>query len=432
MSNLAIQVDNVSKLYQLGTIGTGSLRKDLHRWWTTSIQKQHDPLLQEPHVSTNRASQSHIWALKQVNLEVKQGEVWGIIGGNGSGKSTLLKIISRIIRPTHGTVRGNGRLSSMLEVGTGFHQELSGRENIYLSGYVLGMNRHEIRQRFDQIIEFSGIGPFIDTPVKRYSSGMYVRLAFAVAAHLRSDILIVDEVLAVGDAEFQKKCLSKMQEFSQNEGRTILFVSHNLQAVGHLCEQALWLKRGSVAATGPVRSILNQYLAQNQANHLGQKWDSPQTAPGTSWVRIKSVELRPQLADVNAPIDVRTPLTVRFGLWVLEEKLRMLVGFQLFAYGGECVFDIMSTFTDCQEGLVEGTCEIPGHFLNDGSYSISLIVYRNSWEEYFHQEECLSFDVEDYRNTSMNFSGKWWGAVRPNFPLQLVQLQELETPKVSV
>ncbi len=429
MSEIAIQVDDVSKLYQLGTIGTGSFKRDLHRWWATSVQKKSDPFAQD--LDSNAIGQSHVWALRNVSFEVKQGEVWGIVGGNGSGKSTLLKIISRIIRPTGGAVRGNGRLSSMLEVGTGFHHELSGRENIYLSGYILGMSRREIRQHFDEIVEFSGIGAFIDTPVKRYSSGMYVRLAFAVAAHLYSDILILDEVLAVGDTEFQKKCLAKIQDFARNEGRTILFVSHNLQAVGHLCQQAIWLKGGQVAALGSVHSILNQYIAQAQDNRLSQVWDSPGVAPGNHWIRIKSVEITPQLAEPGQPIDVRTPLTIQFQFWVLQDDMRLLTAFQLISYEGDCVFDVMSPFTDYKKGIIEGTCEIPGNFLNDGSFSISLVVYRNSWEELYERENCLSFDVEDYREPMMDFSGKWWGAVRPNFPFRIVQIQE-EQPALTL
>lgn len=422
MTNIAIQVEDVSKLYQLGTIGTGSLKKDLHRWWTTAVQRKEDPFADDLGAETNGVGQSHIWALKQINFEVKQGEIWGIIGGNGSGKSTLLKIISRIIRPTHGVVRGCGRLSSMLEVGTGFHQELSGRENIYLSGFVLGMKRHEIRQRFDEIIEFSGIGPFIDTPVKRYSSGMYVRLAFAVAAHLRSDILIVDEVLSVGDAEFQKKCLSKMHEFSHNEGRTILFVSHNLQAVGHLCQQALWLQRGNAVATGPIQSIIHQYVSQTRSNQFRQTWDQMQDAPGSDSVRIKVVELIPQVDTPNALIDVRTPLSIRFQLWLLQDNLRMLTGIHLFSYSGECVLDVMSPFTTYQKGVVEGECLIPGNLLNDGSYYISLIVYSDKWDALYYHEKCLTFDVEDYRSEQMNFSGTWMGAVRPALPVRVVQV----------
>lgn len=423
MTKIAIQVEDVSKLYQLGTIGTGSLKKDLHQWWATSVRKRNDPFSAELSLETNVVNKSHIWALKQVNLDVKQGEVWGIIGGNGSGKSTLLKIISRIVRPTQGVVRGNGRLSSMLEVGTGFHQELSGRENIYLSGYVLGMKRQEIRQRFDEIVEFSGVGPFIDTPVKRYSSGMYVRLAFAVSAHLQSDILIVDEVLAVGDAAFQKKCISKMQDFSHNEGRTILFVSHNMQAVASLCQHALWLQRGKVVAMGPTKSIMNQYINQAQLSQLRQAWNYPHEAPGNDTIRVKSIKLVSQSDEPDAPIDVRTPLAIQFQLWLMQDDLRLLTGIHLFSYSGECILDVMSPFNEYKKGLIEGECIIPGNFLNDGSYYISLIAYSDKWDELYYHQECLTFEVEDHREKNMHFSGKWMGAVRPKLPVRVIQVE---------
>lgn len=424
MSDLAIQVDNVSKRYQLGTIGTGSFRNDLHQWWNTKVLKRTDPFHDD--FINQTTNQSHIWALKQVNFEARQGEVWGLVGGNGSGKSTLLKIISRIIRPTQGTVRGRGRLSSLLEVGAGFHEDLTGRENIYLSGYILGMTRQEIRQRFDEIIDFSGVSQFIDTPVKRYSSGMYVRLAFAVAAHLDSDIMIVDEVLAVGDAEFQNQCITKMQDFARNDGRTILFVSHNLQAVTHLCQQAIWLQRGSVVATGPVQTITNQYVNQAPVSHLRQTWERPQDAPGTDYVRIKLVEVIPHSDELNAVIDVRTPVKVKFQLWVMQDGLQLLTGINLFAFSGEPILDVMSPFTAFQKGVVSGECIIPGNLLNDGSYYVSLIVYRNDWGEYFYHEKCLTFDVEDYREPHMNFSGKWMGAIRPKLPVKLTQVPENE------
>ncbi|MFD2573307.1 ABC transporter ATP-binding protein [Spirosoma soli] len=424
MSDIAIQVDNVSKRYLLGTTGTGSFRHDLHQWWNMKVLKKADPFQYPDEPSSQLVDQSYIWALKQVNFQAKQGEVWGLIGGNGSGKSTLLKIISRIIRPTQGTVRGRGRLSSLLEVGAGFHEDLTGRENIYLSGYILGMKRQEIKRRFDEIIDFSGVAQFIDTPVKRYSSGMYVRLAFAVAAHLDADIMIVDEVLAVGDAEFQKKCLGKMHDFARQDGRTILFVSHNLQAVEQLCQHGLWLQRGQVMATGPIQLITNQYTNQAQANHLRQAWVNQKEAPGNDIIRIKSVELLPQLDEFDMVIDVRTPLTIKFEFWVMQDDLNLLTGLHLFAFSGEAVLDVMSSFTAVEKGLVAGECTIPGNLLNDGSYYLSLIVYRNNWDELYYYQECLTFDVEDYRESHMNFSGKWMGAIRPKLPVKLTQVTE--------
>ncbi len=278
-SNAVIEVDHLSKLYKLGTIGTGSLRQDLQYWWNRSVLKKPNPFFDLQGGESSIEQKNFIWALKDISFKVNKGEALGIIGSNGSGKSTLLKIISRIVRPTNGTVKGNGKLSSLLEVGTGFHEELTGRENIYISGYTLGMKKEEVRRKFNEIVSFSGIEKFIDTPVKRYSSGMYVRLAFAVAAHLEPDILIVDEVLAVGDADFQKKCLSKMREVSQAEGRTILFVSHSMQAINNLCDRALWLDHGTLKEMGRTSVVVNKYISNIQKLNIRQSWDSLDDAP---------------------------------------------------------------------------------------------------------------------------------------------------------
>ncbi|MDX5420698.1 MAG: ABC transporter ATP-binding protein [Hymenobacteraceae bacterium] len=423
MAEAIIEVDHLSKLYRLGTIGTGSFRQDIQYWWTTAVLKKEDPFFHldtEEQAATRRDA---IWALRDVSFEVKRGEALGIIGSNGSGKSTLLKIISRIVRPTRGAVRGNGKVSSLLEVGTGFHQELTGRENIYTSGYILGMNKEEIRRKFDEIVEFSGVEKFIDTPVKRYSSGMYVRLAFAVAAHLEPDILIVDEVLAVGDAEFQKKCLGKMRDVSQSEGRTILFVSHSMQAVSNLCDKALWLEKGKLQEIGDVGGVVNKYITGIQKFRLRHSWESPEEGPGNEYVRFKHVEITPHLKHEDDPVDIRTPLTLRFQFWNLMDDVELSVGFVLFNYTGECIFDVPSPSIVYKKGVVEGECTIPGHFLNDGSYYINLHVVRDTSVMLYAFEECLSFDVEDYRG-NIKWFGKWWGAVRPNFPFRLEQNRE--------
>ena len=251
MSDTVIKVENISKFYQLGLINHGTLAKDLQGWWA-KIRGKEDPNSQVSLLNSqnNNAGSDFIYALKDVSFDVKQGEVLGIIGANGAGKSTLLKILSRVTSPTSGCIKIKGRIGSLLEVGTGFHPELTGRENIYLNGAILGMRKHEIDKKLDEIIDFSGVEKFIDTPVKRYSSGMYVRLAFAVAAHLDPEILVVDEVLAVGDAEFQKKALGKMQDVSRGEGRTVLFVSHNMAAVRQLCKKAVVLDNGQIVMSG--------------------------------------------------------------------------------------------------------------------------------------------------------------------------------------
>lgn len=425
MSEVVIQVEDLSKLYRLGTIGTGSLRQDLQRIWTTTILRQKDPFFTlGPGGEATNDSTQYLWALQNINFEVKQGEVWGIVGQNGAGKSTLLKILSRIVRPTKGVVRGKGKISSLLEVGTGFHQELTGRENIYISGYILGMKKEEIRSKFDEIIAFSGIEKFIDTPVKRYSSGMYVRLAFAVAAHLEPDILIVDEVLAVGDAEFQKKCLGKMRDVSQSDGRTILFVSHSMQAVTNLCQKGIWLQGGKIKEIGEANSVVNRYVTDVQQYMLHQTWERPEEAPGNEQVRFRSVELVPHLPDPKAPIDIRTPLTVKFQFWNLEDQVQLSVGLLLFSYTGDCIFDVPSPASIFQKGLVAGECTIPGNFLNDGSYYVVLNVVKDTSVPVFYFEECISFDVEDYRE-NIKWFGKWMGAVRPKFPFRLEQPQNV-------
>jgi lipopolysaccharide transport system ATP-binding protein len=262
--NTAIKVTELSKIYRLGEIGTGTISHDLERWWAMKIRRQDDPFLKVGEINdrSKKGNNNIVYSLKDINFEIKQGEAVGILGRNGAGKSTLLKILSRVTSPSSGCINIKGRVASLLEVGTGFHPELTGRENIYLNGAILGMRKKEITRKLDAIIDFSGVERYIDTPVKRYSSGMYVRLAFAVAAHLESEILVVDEVLAVGDAEFQKKCLGKMDEVSHTEGRTVLFVSHNLAAVKELCNTAILLKNGEVEATGLAGSIIKNYLSQ--------------------------------------------------------------------------------------------------------------------------------------------------------------------------
>jgi lipopolysaccharide transport system ATP-binding protein len=262
--SLVIQISNLSKIYRLGQIGTGTISRDLERWYKMRIRGQEDPylIIGETNVRNSKGISDVVYALKDINLDIKHGEAIGIIGKNGAGKSTLLKILSRVTSPSTGKINIKGRVASLLEVGTGFHPELTGRENIYLNGAILGMRKKEITRKLDEIIDFSGVERYIDTPVKRYSSGMYVRLAFAVAAHLESEIMIVDEVLAVGDAEFQKKCLGKMGEVSKGEGRTVLFVSHNMGAVKELCKTAVLLNNGQVSYSGNAKDVVKEYLSE--------------------------------------------------------------------------------------------------------------------------------------------------------------------------
>lgn len=266
--SVAIRVEDLSKMYQLGQIGTGTISLDLERWFITRILGRPDPYLNfaELNDRTQKGKSNIVWSLKDINFEIAQGETVGIIGKNGAGKSTLLKLLSRVTSSTTGTIKIKGRVASLLEVGTGFHPELSGRENIYLNGSILGMRKKEIDRKLDEIVDFSGVERYIDTPVKRYSSGMYVRLAFAVAANLESEILIVDEVLAVGDVEFQKKCLGKMEEIGKREGRTILFVSHNMSAILELCKRGLLIENGQIVKDADVGACVAMYLDRDKAS----------------------------------------------------------------------------------------------------------------------------------------------------------------------
>ena len=273
-NNIAIEFNHVSKQYRLGLVSTRTLSHDIQRWWQTSILGHEDPYLKigETNDRATKGNSDYVWALKDIDFKVEQGDVVGIIGKNGAGKSTLLKLLSRVTGPTTGTIRARGRIGSLLEVGTGFHQEMTGRENIFMNGAILGMTKQEIQSKLDEIIDFSGCERYIDTPVKRYSSGMTVRLGFAVAAFLEPEILVVDEVLAVGDAEFQKKAIGKMKDVSQGQGRTVLFVSHNMGSIRSLCKRGILLENGCIKADGEVNSVCDMYLSDSLVN-LGAAWE---------------------------------------------------------------------------------------------------------------------------------------------------------------
>ncbi|MCB0255128.1 MAG: ABC transporter ATP-binding protein, partial [Anaerolineae bacterium] len=343
------------------------------------------------------------------------GEVVGIIGRNGAGKSTLLKILCQITEPTRGRAEIHGRVGSLLEVGTGFHPELTGRENIFMNGAILGMRRSEVVRKFDEIVAFAEIERFLDTPVKRYSSGMYVRLAFAVAAHLEPEILLVDEVLAVGDAQFQRKCLGKMGDVSR-EGRTVLFVSHNMTAVQGLCQRGIWIASGSVQSSGPVTDVVAHYLGSQASGILRQEWDDRATAPGNEKVRLHLAQISRDTdhldASVGREINVHTSILLTFEFWNLRPDTHLNLSLNLFTSEGIRVFNSASPAQMYACGLIRGTCRVPGDLLNDGLYRVEIMIVEDEARVIYYHPDVLVFEVADTeRETS--YHGKWQGIVRP-------------------
>lgn len=357
-------------------------------------------------------NQEEFWALKYVSFDVKQGDRLGVIGRNGAGKSTLLKILSRITEPTEGKVTIKGRIASLLEVGTGFHPELTGRENIYLNGAILGMSKRDITRNFDEIVAFADIEKFLDTPVKRYSSGMYVRLAFAVAAHLEPEILVVDEVLAVGDASFQKRCLGKMRDVGK-DGRTVLFVSHNMSALKSLCDKTVWLDQGRIVEIGASDHIVSNYLQHDVTNQLDLAWSDPETAPGKDGVVMCSANIRYPGKEAGKPLTVNDVIDFEFEFLNQERSSQLNLSVALYNEQDVCVLNTISTPESFGVGQVKGGFSIPGNFLNDGFYRVRLLIVRDQGAALVDMDNILSFEVHDERN--IEWYGKWEGVVRPKF-----------------
>lgn len=405
-----ISVENLSKKYIIGhqkQEGYTSLRDVL-----TNGAKRFTDKLRHPFTAPeNDPTHEEFWALKDVSFDIQQGDRVGIIGRNGAGKSTLLKILSRITEPTSGKVSIRGRVASLLEVGTGFHPELSGRENIFLNGAILGMSKAEIKKKFDEIVAFAEVEKFLDTPVKRYSSGMYVRLAFAVAAHLEPEILIVDEVLAVGDAQFQKKCMGKM-ESAGREGRTVLFVSHNMVALKSLCEKAIWLNAGSVVENGRAEDVVSNYLQIGVPVNMHQVWSDPESAPGNKSVRLHSVKISYEGEAAGENLTVASPVEMEFEFWNFEQNA--LLNFSVVLYDNQevCIFNTGSSAKVYPKGLVKGTCHIPGNFLNDGVYRVRLLIVRDKSAALIDLDNVAIFEMHDIEREGAWY-GKWIGAVRP-------------------
>lgn len=382
-----ISVKNISKQYRLGTIGTGTIRDDFKRWWHQSRGKE-DPFLKigESNDRSTAGKSDYVWALKDISFNVMPGDILGIVGKNGAGKSTLLKILSKVTGPTTGRIDFNGRIGSLLEVGTGFHPDLTGRENIFLNGAILGMTTHEIRARLDEIIDFSGCERYIDTPTKRYSSGMIVRLGFAVAAHLNPEILIVDEVLAVGDAEFQKKAIGKMRDVNRNDGRTVLFVSHNMGSISTLCSTGILMSDGIVQSMGKIDDVINEYLhGQNEVS------DYKVEKVNHSSLYVNRIELKDAYLNKKNNFLHTEKIRIEVSLVINEMLPNTFLFITVLDKQKVKVFSAEKEIRNQKDFLLEIKCP----FLTRGFYSLQVIVYRPAIEQYDFIEDTCGFSVID-------------------------------------
>jgi lipopolysaccharide transport system ATP-binding protein len=425
MNEIAIKVEGLSKRYRIGARDRGykTLREGLADAVTAPFRRFR-PSVPRNH---NGSDIDHVWALDDVSFEVKRGEVVGLIGANGSGKSTLLKVLSRITDPTRGSAEIHGRVASLLEVGTGFHPELTGRENVYLNGAILGMRKSEIERKFDEIVAFSEVEKFIDTQVKRYSSGMYLRLAFAVAAHLEPEILLVDEVLAVGDAAFQRKCLGKMGDVAK-EGRTVFLVSHNMASVNRLAELVLWLKDGRLQAFGEPEETIAQYLSSG-VNESAEVAFPDDSAPGSQYVRLLAARIRNSEGHITSTLDCRLPFTVEVEYMILRPSKNLRIGITLTAHDSTAV--LSSKDTDNSDDGIErvpgtyfGRCTFPGEFLNTGQYFISLGSDTPMIDSHFLLERLLAFHIELTGGANGHIPDRRQGLIRMKFPWETERVHD--------
>lgn len=417
-----IEVENLSKLYRLGSIGSTTLRESLNRAWYRIIGKEElgrrigekDLMIPPDHPQAGPEPNT-FWALKDVSFTVEQGDIVGVIGRNGAGKSTLLKVLTRITEPTSGRAVLRGRVGSLLEVGTGFHPELTGRENIFLNGAILGMRRREIERKFDEIVAFAEVERFIDTPVKRYSSGMYVRLAFAVAAHLDPEILLVDEVLAVGDAAFQKKCLGKMKDVA-GEGRTVLFVSHNMAAVSQLCGRGVWLSEGRVTQMGHAGVVVKAYLAHGGSDVPERQWTFPGDAPGDGRVRLLAAHVR-QDDEVTAVVDINHPVCIELAFEVLRPATNLVTGVSFYSVDGACLFAHCDwRQNELRPGKYRKVARVPATTFAEGTVAVLVqLVFFEPDVRSVVIPECLRFQAVDsdaLGSVRGPYKGTWPGAMR--------------------
>ncbi len=425
----AIEFNHVSKQYRLGVVSTGTIAHDLDRWFQTSILRREDPYLKIGEVNdrASKGNSEYVWALRDIDFKVEQGDVVGIIGKNGAGKSTLLKLLSKVTAPTTGSIRARGRIASLLEVGTGFHSEMTGRENIYMNGAILGMTKQEITSKLDEIVAFSGCERYLDTPVKRYSSGMMVRLGFAVAAHLDPEILVVDEVLAVGDAEFQKKAIGKMQDISHGEGRTVLFVSHNMTSVKSLCKHGIILQNGQLFDQGDIDPIVTHYLRGDSAIDNHKSWSEPQYK-GYGF-ELLEIGVRPKGGDYtdvmrmtdDLEIVIRYRLTKAYNKFWITLHLKNEQGERLFSTsgGGRCYDRHHET------GEYEQICQIPGNFFNWGTFSLDFlpIVQTNNTYSLAYAQDIISFTIANKAIEIGGWMGKEPGDITPQFNYTEVKLK---------
>jgi len=419
MSAPAIRVEGLGKRYRLGEQRSfGSLREALVGRLRSLGRPREDP------------EKASIWALRDVSFEIAPGEAVGIIGRNGAGKTTLLKLLSRITEPTTGRAEIRGRVGSLLEVGTGFHPELTGRENIALNGAILGMRRAEIAAKFDEIVSFAEVERFIDTPVKRYSSGMYLRLAFAVAAHLETEILLVDEVLAVGDLAFQRKCLGKMGDVA-HRGRTVLFVSHNMVAIQGLCDRALWIDSGRIAGDGAAQSVVREYTRSLTTPENRRSWATLDEAPGNEAVRLRSVVVAAAAANPEPEqITVRSPVDLSFEYRTIEPDLCLNLSFELIDQHGLTVFSSTSVNEPSwhgrpfPRGVYRTVCRIPGDLLNQGQYRINLFLVKNEGVLLSRHDDLVSFEVHDVAEMRGSWFQRWSGVVHPQLAWRTDSLDE--------
>jgi lipopolysaccharide transport system ATP-binding protein len=422
MKETILKVEELSKQYRLGLVGTGSLVHDLNRFWHR-IRGKEDPYLQIGSVNdrSSAATGDYVWALRDINFEVKKGEVLGIIGQNGAGKSTLLKLLSRVTSPTTGAIKSRGRIASLLEVGTGFHPELTGRENIYLNGAILGMTKAEIASKIDQIISFSGCEMYIDTPVKRYSSGMTVRLAFAVAAHLEPDILVVDEVLAVGDAEFQKKAIGKMQEISSGDGRTVLFVSHNMVSVASLCTRCIVLVNGEIAFNGDTNEAISFYLKAERGNLRSNFLDFTDRNESNKGVRFLKAGIGKEKGDFDNPIRINDKIQMYCEIESDDISRNLNVGFRFLDSSGNVLFlshtrkaTAIKTFQK-EKGILKFYGEIPPLFFNEGEFYVNVFIVEGPADILIKITDLLSFNVIPMPVAIGERLGKILGVLKTDF-----------------